>query len=120
MTSYADIAVKGAVENVQNLVQGAFAANGFRVQWAGSTKGKAEKGSKGANIALGALSQYYGIDFEIYPAEDAATLRLIKSNTGWVGGIWGASKVNKQFEQLSDMIAAWFHQQGILQGVRKG
>jgi len=119
MTAYADIVVKGSVENVQNLVQHAFAASGFAVKWAAPTKGKAEKGSKGLNIAFGALAQYYGIDFEIYPAHEAATLRLLKANTGWAGGVIGAMRVNKQFEEVADTIAAWFQQQGVLQGLAK-
>ena len=119
MVAYADIAVKGSVQNVQNLAQTAFAANGFTVKWQSPTKGKAEKGSKGLNIAFGALAQYYGVDFEIYPAQEAAVLRLHKSNSGLAGGVWGLMKVNKQFDELSDTIAAWFQQQGVLQGVQK-
>lgn len=119
MTSYADIVVRGSVENVQNLVTHAFAASGFAVKWAAPTKGKAEKGSKGANLMLGALAQYYGIDFEIYPAQNAATLRLLKANTGWAGGVIGAMRVNEKFNDLADTIAAWFQQQGVLQGVAK-
>ena len=56
MTSCSDIAVKAPVANVQNLVQQAFAANGFAVKWENPTKGMAEKGSKGANLMLGALA----------------------------------------------------------------
>lgn len=119
MVSYADIAVKGSVQNVQNLAQTAFVANGFTVKWESPTMGKAEKGRKGMNIAFGAFAQYYGVDFEIHPAQDGAVLRLHKSNTGLAGGIWGAMKVSKQFEQLSDTIAQWFQQQGVLQGVQK-
>jgi len=115
-TKYTDIQVKGSVENVQNLVQHAFGANGFQVQWDGPTKGKAEKGSKGANLMLGALSQYYGVDFEIAPNPNGAVLRLVKSNTGWAGGYLGARKVEKQFRQLGDTLAAWFQQQGVLLG----
>ena len=118
MVSYADIAVRAPVENVQSLVQNAFAANGFGVSWENATKGKAEKGSKGANLMLGALSQYYGIDFEIFPQGQVATLRLHKANTGWAGGYLGARKVEKQFERLSDTLASWFRQLGVLQQVR--
>lgn len=119
MASYTDIAVRSSVENVQNLVQHAFAANGFNVKWENATKGKAEKGSKGLNIALGALAQYFGIDFEIFPQQDAATLRLIKANSGWAGGAIGAIRVKKQFEELGDTLTTWFQSQGVLQGVRK-
>jgi hypothetical protein len=111
--------VKGSVDNVQNLAQTAFAANEFTVKWEGPTKGKAEKGSKGMNFALGALAQYYAVDFEIFPSQDAAVLRLHKANTGLAGGIWGVMKVSKQFNELADTIAAWFQQQGVLQGVQK-
>jgi len=119
LVSYADIAVKGSVQNVQNLAQTAFASNGFTVKWESSTKGKAEKGSKGANLVLGALAQYYGVDFEIYPQNEAAVLRLHKANTGLAGGIWGMMKVSKQFDELANTIAAWFQQQGVLQGLQK-
>src|SRR3989449_5614243 len=113
-TKYTDIQVKGAVENVQNLVQHAFGANGFKVQWAGPTKGKAEKGSKGANLMLGALSQYYGVDFEIAPSPNGAVLRLVKSNTGWAGGYLRARKVEKQVPQLGDTPAASLPHPGVL------
>src|SRR3989442_4513537 len=101
-TKYTDIQVKGSVENVQNLVQHAFGANGFQIKWDGPTKGKAEKGSKGANLMLGALSQYYGVDFEIAPNPNGAVLRLVKSNTGWAGGSPGPRKVEKEVPQLRD------------------
>ncbi len=119
MVKYSDIAVRGTVENVQSLVQQALVGNGFQVKWEGPTKGTAERGSKGANLMLGALSQYYRVDFEIYPMASGATLRLLKGNTGMAGGLLGMSKVNKQFVQLSDTLASWFNQQGVLEGVKK-
>ncbi len=119
-TAYSDILVKSSIENVQNLVQHAFVANGFEVKWAGPTKGKAEKGSKGANLMLGALAQYYGVDFEIGTNPTGAVLRLMKANTGWAGGYLGARKVEKQFSQLTDTLAAWFQQQGVLLGKTTG
>jgi len=119
VAKYADIAVKANVDSVQNLVQQAFGANGFSVKWESGLKGKAEKGSRGLNIALGALAQYYGIDFEIHPGGDLATLRLHKANTGLAGGIIGVARVNKQFNQVADTLAGWFQTQGVLQGVKK-
>lgn len=119
MTNYADIAVRGSVENVQQLVQSAFVANQFAVSWASALKGKAERGSKGMNLAFGALSQYYGIDFEIYPGPDSAVLRLYQANSGWAGGVIGARRVQKQFEDLHNLLVSWFHQQGVLAGTVK-
>jgi len=65
LAKYADIAVRGSVENIQNLVLQAFTSNGFTVQWDSALKGKADKGSKGANILLGAAAQHHAVAFEI-------------------------------------------------------
>ena len=119
MTSYTDIWVKGPVENVQQLVQHAFLASGFNVKWESGVKGKAEKGSKGMNIAFGALAQYFGIDFEIHAQKEMAALRLHKANTGWAGGAIGAMRVSNKFEEVSNTLAQWFQAQGVLQGVQK-
>ena len=119
MADYTDIAVKGSVDNVRNLVTQVFAANGFQVSWAAATKGKAEKGSKGMNLAFGALAQYYAVDFEIFPSPDGAVLRLYQSVSGWWGGMWGRSKVKNQWKQLTGTLASWFQQQGVLVGVHE-
>ncbi len=118
MTNYADIAVVGSVQNVQNLVQSAFTANKFAVKWENATKGKAEKGSRGANLALGALAQYYAVEFEIYPGGQGATLRLYQANSGWAGGMIGAHRVKKQFDELYGTLTTWFQGQGVLAGAK--
>ena len=119
-THYTDIAVRGSIDNVRNLVQAAFGAQGFEVNWASTANGKAEKGSKGLNIAFGALAQYYGVDFEIGSTSDGAVLRLIKANTGWASGYLGARRVEKKFEELGTLMTSWFQQQGVLMGRRSG
>ncbi len=119
MAKYADLAVKGNLENIRNLTQQAFVANGFEVKWESQVKGRAESGSKGANIMLGALATHHVVDFEIYQAQEGGTLRLIKSGSGASGGLLGMRSANKKFDQLSDTLAAWFTQQGVLIGVRK-
>jgi len=119
MARYADIAVKGPVENIRNLTQQAFTSNGFDVRWENQMKGRAEKGSKGANIALGVLAQHYSVDFELLTAAEGGTLRLVKSGSGMAGGLLGMRRVNKQFDLLSETLASWFTQQGLLIGVEK-
>jgi hypothetical protein len=119
VADYTDIAVRGSVDNVRNLVTQAFAANGFQATWASATKGKAEKGSKGMNIAFGALAQYYAVEFEIFPAPDGSVLRLYQSVSGWWGGMWGRMKVKNQWKLLTGTLASWFQQQGVLVGVRE-
>lgn len=87
MADYADFAVQGSVDNVRNWVTQAFGANQFQVSWESPTQGKAEKGSKGMNIAFGALAQYYAVEFEVFPGPDSAVLRLFQSVSGWWGGV---------------------------------
>jgi hypothetical protein len=119
LAKYSDIAVRGSVENIQNLVLQAFTSNGFTIQWDGPTKGKAEKGSKGANILLGAAATHHAVSFEIYPAAEGGTLRLIKVGSGGSGGLLGMRSANKQFEKLTDTLSGWFSHQGLLLGVKK-
>jgi hypothetical protein len=120
MAKYADITVKGSIENIRNLTQQAFAANGFNVNWETQSKGKAEKGSKGANILFGGVAQHHAVRIEMLPAPEGGTLRLATlGRPGLSGGWLGARKVSKQFDQLSDTLVSWFNQQGILLGVKK-
>ena len=119
MAKYADLVVKGSVDNVKNLAQQAFATNGFSVNWLSPMSGRAEKGSRSANIALGVLAQHYAVDFQISPAAEGGTLRLIKSGSGMAGGLLGMRKVNKQFDLLSDTLSSWFKQQGFLLSLKK-
>jgi hypothetical protein len=119
MAKYSLISVKGSVENIRNLVQQAFASNGFVIRWESQTKGRAEKGSMGANIALGVWAQHYAVDFDIVSGAEGGTLRLMKTGSGMAGGLLGMRKVNKQFDLLSDTLASWFTHQGLLLSVRK-
>jgi hypothetical protein len=119
MTNYSEIFVKGPVETIQDLVQQAFLSNGFNVKWDGPGKGKAEKGSSVANLAVGALAQHYEVDFEILPTSEGGILRLHKGNKGLMGGLIGMEKVNKEFSLISDTMVSWFAQQGLLINVKR-
>lgn len=119
LAKYSDIAVRGSVENIQNLVLQAFTSNGFTIKWDGPTRGWAEKGSTGANILLGAAATRHEAYFEIYPANEGGTLRLIKMGSGLFGGLLGVRSANKQFEKLTDTLSGWFGHQGLLLGVKK-
>lgn len=119
-TSYSDIAVRGPLDNVRNLVQTAFGAQGFEVDWVGPTQGKADRGGRGMSIALGALAQYFGVGFQIAPTPEGAVVRLIKSDAELSGGYLAARKVKRKFEEVSDLLASWFQEKGVFLGQRKG
>jgi hypothetical protein len=93
--------------------------SGFNVNMIDATKGRAEKGSKGANVFLGAMATHHVVDFEILPATQGVTLRLTKTGSGASGGLLGMRKANKEFEKLTDTLASWFKEQGVLNDVRK-
>ncbi len=118
--AYADIQVRIDPAGAQNIAVQAFSANGFRVSWESSVMGMVETGSRGGNIALGALSQYYAINFEIHPAQGGTVLRLIQGNTGLAGGVIGMAKVKKKFRGVLDDIANWMQQNQMLVAYQKG
>jgi len=119
LAKYADISVKGSLENIQDMVRRAFGVNGFNVNMLDASNGKAEKGSKGANVFLGAMATHHVVDFEITPSAQGGTLRLTKTGSGASGGLLGMRKANKEFEKLTDTLASWFKEQGVLLDVRK-
>jgi len=114
---YTDIFVAGSTGNVKQAIQQAFEYNKFTIQWQSEFAGKAIRGSKGANIALGAFAQYYEIEFQIMTSPDNfLILRLIKSTSGWAGGAIGAHKVKKQYAEIVDGLSNYFQSQGIYKG----
>lgn len=114
---FTDIFVSGDVQSIRQAVQNIFQHNKFKVEWQTQFAGKAKRGSKGANFALGAFAQYFEIDFQIYqaPNKDIA-VRLIRSNIGLMGGAIGAVRVGKQFSKVVDMLSNSFYQMGIYKG----
>ncbi len=114
---YTDLMVAGSVEYVQQMLNHVFVQNGFEIQWHGPLAGKAVKGSKGANFAVGAFAQYYELDFEIVDMRDnTVAVRVIKATTGMMGGVIGVMKVKKQYEGVINMLTTYFQQQGTFQG----
>jgi len=115
--NYTDIFIQCNQQDIQNLVQQVFMQNGFSVQWFHPNAGKAKKGSEKMNIVFGAFSQYYEIDFQILNMPDRSlAVRLIKSNSGWWGGIIGAHNVEKQFKSVVDMLSNYFIGIGVFRG----
>jgi hypothetical protein len=113
LAKYADIAIKTPVSELLNLARRAFDMTGFQVTMVSATAGRAEKGSTGVNVMLGALATHHVVDFEIFPSADGGVLRLVKTGSGASGGLLGMRKANKEFEKLTDTLVSWFTQQGV-------
>jgi len=119
LVKYADISFKASPSEIQAIVQQAFSIGGFQVQMVTASAGRAEKGSKGANVLLGALATHHVIDFEIFPSPQGGILRLVKAGSGASGGLLGMRKANKEFEKIVEVLASWFKNQGSLLEVKK-
>jgi len=117
LMDYTDIFVTGAIQDIQVAIQHIFQQNGFTIEWKDQQAGKAKRGSKGMNVALGAFAPYYEIGFQIYQASDGSIgVRLLKSSGGWTGGAIGAHRVGRQYEEIVDLISNYFYQQGVYRG----
>ncbi len=114
---YVDIFLSGSLESVKHSTQLVFNQNKFDVRWETSYAGKASKGSKAANVALGAFAQYYQIDFKIFtmPNQDIA-LRLIQADSGAWGSIAGMAMSEKKFRKMIDAVIGNFGSMGIYKG----
>lgn len=114
---YTDIFVACPPENIQHMLHQVFYTNQFNVLWYSPDSGKAHRGDKGKNIAFGAFAQYYEIDFKILSMPDKSyAIRLIRSNTGLWGGWIGVMNVNKQFEDVANMLSNYFNSYGLYRG----
>ncbi len=116
-SEFTDIFVSCSPQSIKQAVQNIFQQNKFAVEWQTQFAGKAKRGSKGANFALGALAQYFEIDFQIYQTQKKEiAVRLMRSNIGLMGGAIGVHRVSKQFSQVVDMLSNTFYQMGIYKG----
>jgi hypothetical protein len=114
---FMDIFAIGTLDHIQQVTQNVFTQHGFKIDWYDQFSGKAHKGSKGANFAFGTLAQYFEIDFQlsVLPTK-AIRLRLIKTHSGWMGGLLGMARVNKRYAEISNMFISSFQSMGVYQG----
>ena len=114
---YSDIFVSATVTDVQQWLAYTFTQQGFKLEWTDQYNGRATRGSAGANVAFGAMSQFYAVDFQLFSSPDGGLgIRLYKGNSGWAGGAIGAHKVKKQYGQIVDSVTQCFESLGCFRG----
>ncbi|MDR3106866.1 MAG: hypothetical protein LBU05_01510 [Bifidobacteriaceae bacterium] len=102
-------------------VSGLLSQRGFSLRFDNPHNAVAERGSKGATIALGALagpaSQHLRIriSFAIDPQGNAA-ITLASDTTGMAAGLIGANRAKKAYAELFAAVRAAFWQAGVLLG----
>lgn len=115
---YADIALQVTPEQARDAVVRELAARGFRVAFHDPWNATAERGSKGMNVAFGALAQYFRISVQIFQGPAGETVvRLLRDPVGYWGGLVGRARVSGTFKQVVNDLISAFHQQGLLVGV---
>jgi hypothetical protein len=110
--------LEGDPTRARATLQEALEARKFRVTWADDWTGVAERGSKIANVFLGALAQYFKVGVSVRSGEDGRSIgRLDRLSSGWMGGAIGAARTRKNLERLRDDLQATFQSAGVLVGV---
>jgi hypothetical protein len=117
-TTCADIIVSCPQEEIRKILQYELFYSAFKITWFSSAGGIAYQGSRGANLLIGSIVQYYEIAFQIQPLPDKTNiLRLIKSFKGsrMGSGRWlDYSLIEKKFLDIANKLSANFYYKGWL------
>jgi hypothetical protein len=120
-TKHVDFLVMGDPGMARATAEQALASRKFRVTWSDEWSAVAERGSKTANLLVGALAQYFKVGVRLMAAEPGeTTVRIERLTTGWRGGAIGASRTKSNFTSLRTELEATFSAAGVLRGVSEG
>jgi hypothetical protein len=110
--------LEGDPTRARATLQEALEARKFRVTWTDDWTGVAERGSKVANVLLGALAQYFKVGVSIRSGDNGQSVgRLDRLSSGWMGGAIGAARTRKNLENLRNELQSTFQSAGVLVGV---
>ena len=115
-----DLAVRVPPDEAREAAVAELTRLGFTVAFTDAWHGVAERGSKGMNVAFGAMAQYFRIDVHLLVGPGGETLiRLIRAKTGYFtgGGLVGKSRTATTFRQVVYDLEQGFRQRGLLLGV---
>lgn len=117
-----DLAVRVPPDEARAAAVGELSRLGFCTNFTDPWHGVAERGSKGMNVAFGAMSQYFRIDVHLLTGPNGETvIRLLRAKTGYFtgGGLVGRSRTATTFRQVVYDLEQGFQQRGLLLGVSK-
>lgn len=118
---YVDVSVRLDAPAARERAAQELATRKFTLAWQDEWYGVAERGSKVANVFLGALAQYFKVGIRLMAAPEGVTVvRFEKLASGWLGGWIGAMRADNQMRTLRDDFAAAFDSMGLLAGVSEG
>jgi hypothetical protein len=96
-----DFTVTGDPGAVRATVAQVLTSRGFTLTWQDDSTGIALRGSRVANILIGAFAQYFKVGVRIVAGQPGETLvRIERLPSGWAGGFVGVGKTRRNLESL--------------------
>jgi len=118
---YVDFKVTGDPARARAAAERALTDRKFKISWQDEWSGTAERGSKTANVLLGAMAQYFAVGVKVRSSGPEETvIRIERLSTGWMGGAIGASRTTKNMSGLATELETTFTSAGVLLGVTQG
>jgi len=111
--------VSGDPTLARNTVYSALQTQGFTLTPQDEWSAIAERGSKGASMAFGAMAGKAGrhVKFNIHCQGDGqgnTAITLIEGTSGWSGGIIGTAQASSIYSDIYNAVAATFQNAGVL------
>jgi hypothetical protein len=110
--------VSGSAEMARDTVYSLLRDQGFKVTPSDDWSALAERGSKGASIALGALAGKSGrhvkLDIRVQSNQGNTIITLVQGTSGASGGLIGARQAKSVYGQVYDSIGATLQNAGVL------
>ncbi|MDR1635131.1 MAG: hypothetical protein LBS27_09495 [Bifidobacteriaceae bacterium] len=112
--------VSGDPERARTTIHDLLTRMGFTLQYSGPFNGVAERGSKGATIAAGALAgsnQHLRVKLALAQDPNGNTaITLASDTTGMAAGLIGVRRASKAYNELFASVRGTFQQAGVLLG----
>ncbi|MGA9279347.1 hypothetical protein [Ilumatobacter sp.] len=93
----------------------ALEARQFVMHWSDEWTAKAVKGNKTKATLFGSFTHYMEIAVAVRSLDpEHSVIRIDSLTSGWLGGIWGVRKTEKQFAELREHLGVTFLGAGVL------
>lgn len=119
--NYVDFLVTGDPAAARATAEQALVARKFSVTWHDERTATAERGTKTANLLIGAFGQYFKVGVRLMSTQPGeTTVRIERQSSGWMGGAIGVARTNKNLASLRGELESTFAGAGVLRGVNEG
>jgi hypothetical protein len=118
---YIDFLVTGDPAAARATAQKALEARKFEVTWHDEWTATAERGTKTANLLIGAFAQYFKVGLRLMSTEPGeTTVRIERQSSGWMGGAISVARTNKNLASLRGELESTFAGAGVLRSISEG